>query len=477
MTLTHIAVFILVALLCRLLAAKKASGWIIMLSSLLFIYWIQPVSTIRSLEFWLPTTLIFLTILVWSIVSPKDSFGDKENLLSVVACILIVFAISLLRYLKLGFLSGLINPPAIQLVLVYVLVAAGLEWSAVYFAGKNKIAALAGIVFLLVLFVLLKYPLLAEKASYFLRNINRQSLSLVSSQEIVWVGYSYFAFRLIHVLREWQQGRAMDVKLPVFISYVLFFPSFTAGPIERVERFQKEFENREKSSANEDLLEGGARIVKGLFYKFILADSLALFSLNSENAAQVNKTLWMWVLVYTYALRLYFDFSGYSDLAIGIARLMGIRLPENFNRPYLAKNLSLFWNRWHITLTQWFRTYYFNPVTRYLRSKEKKISAGLIILFTQITTMLLIGLWHGMTLNFVLWGLWNGVGMFIQNRWSECRKKQAGPSSPNSVSQQILNGVSIFLTFNFISLGWVWFAMPDAGSSLTVFARLFGGGA
>ena len=474
MTLTHIAVFILVALLCRLLAAKKASGWIIMLSSLVFIYWLQPVSTIRSLEFWLPTTLIFLSILVWGIVSPKGSFRDRENLWSVAVSILVIIAISLLRYFNLGILSGLINPPAIQLVLIYGLVAAGLVWSAVHFAEKNRITALAGIIFLLVLFVLLKYPPLVEKTSYFLRTINGQSLSLAHSQEIVWVGYSYFAFRLIHVLREWQQGRAMEVKLPVFISYGLFFPAFTAGPIERVERFQKEFKNREKSPVNEDFLEGGVRIIKGLFYKFILADSLALFSLNSTNAVQVDKTVWMWVLVYTYALRLYFDFSGYSDLAIGISRLMGIHMPENFKRPYLAKNLSLFWNSWHITLTQWFRTYYFNPVNRYMRSK-KKISAGLIILFTQTTTMLLIGLWHGMALNFILWGLWNGVGMFIQNRWSEWRKKHAGPSNPNSVSQHILDGASIFLTFNFISLGWIWFAMPDVGSSLAVFARLFGG--
>jgi alginate O-acetyltransferase complex protein AlgI len=132
----------------------------------------------------------------------------------------------------------------------------------------------------------------------------------------------------------------------------------------------------------------------------------------------------------------------------------------------------MFWNNWHITLTQWFRTYYFNPVTRYLRSNFKNISPVLIIFFTQITTMVLIGLWHGISWNFVIWGLWNGIGLFIQNRWSE----KIRPRLPEIQDKRLLvacDFIGVAFTFNFIALGWVWFSLPNLKDSLLVFSKLF----
>ena len=178
-----------------------------------------------------------------------------------------------------------------------------------------------------------------------------------------------------------------------------------------------------------------------------------------------------------YALQIFFDFSGYTDIAIGMGLLMGIRLPENFNAPYLKPNLTQFWNNWHMTLTQWFRAYFFNPLTRTMRSGKKPAPVWLVILVTQVATMTLIGLWHGMTLNFILWGAWHGLGLFIQNRWSDWTK----PLSARIQEKPRLNkAVTIFttlLTFQFVALGWVWFALPSIASSLQVFARLFGLGA
>ncbi len=127
-------------------------------------------------------------------------------------------------------------------------------------------------------------------------------------------------------------------------------------------------------------------------------------------------------MLYAYAFQLFFDFSGYTDIAIGTARLMGIKLPENFNHPYLKPNLTQFWSNWHMTLTQWFRAYFFNPVTRALRSASKPVSIPVIIFITQLGTMLLIGLWHGVSFNFILFGLWHGIGLFIHNRWSDWTK-------------------------------------------------------
>src|SRR5690606_15453433 len=163
-----------------------------------------------------------------------------------------------------------------------------------------------------------------------------------------------------------QTGRLPSVDLSEYITYVLFFPAFTAGPIDRIERFIKDLRQPYEGLSQEKLFEAGQRLIIGLFKKFVIADSLALIALNDMNATQVTSTIWMWVLVYSYAFQIYFDFSGYTDIALGIAKFVGIHLPENFSAPYLKPNLTQLWNNWHMTLTQWFRSYFFNPITRWL---------------------------------------------------------------------------------------------------------------
>jgi D-alanyl-lipoteichoic acid acyltransferase DltB (MBOAT superfamily) len=210
----------------------------------------------------------------------------------------------------------------------------------------------------------------------------------------------------------------------------------------------------------------------GIFKKFAVADTLALIALNGVNAGQVNGTGWMWVLLYAYAFRIYFDFSGYTDIAIGLAQLLGVKLPENFDRPYLKQNLTTFWNSWHITLSQWFRAYYFNPVTRALRSRNWTPIA--IIAFTQFTTMLLIGLWHGVTWNFVAWGVWHGVGLFIHNRWADFTKPRATMLDNRPTLKRVAAWGGVLLTFHYVALGWIWFALPDIGLAANVMKTLFG---
>ena len=233
-----------------------------------------------------------------------------------------------------------------------------------------------------------------------------------------------------------------------------------------------------------DVLEGGRRIITGVFKKFVLADLLAIVALNGANALQTQSTLWMWVLVYAYALRIYFDFSGYTDVAIGLGRCFGIKLPENFERPYLKSNLTQFWNSWHITLAQWFRAYFFNPVTRALRTRKlpggKAFTPSAIIFIGQTGTMLLIGLWHGITWNFVAWGLWHAIGLFAHNRWTDYTRKraaqtEAAPAAPRR--QRAMDIIGVVLTFHYVALGWVWFALPNMELSLAVFRKLIGVGA
>jgi D-alanyl-lipoteichoic acid acyltransferase DltB (MBOAT superfamily) len=275
------------------------------------------------------------------------------------------------------------------------------------------------------------------------------------------------------VLRDRQTGRAVPARLDEFVVYVIFFPTLAAGPIDRLERFLKDLRGEERPSSSA-YLQGGWRILLGLFKKFVLADTLALISLNATNASQVTGTGWTWVLLYAYAFQIFLDFSGYTDLAIGMGQWLGIKLPENFNRPLSKTNLTQFWNNWHMTLTQWFRAYFFNPLTRSLRTSKRPLPMAAMILITQVSTMILIGLWHGVTWNFVLWGLWHGIGLFIHNRWSEWQKGRPGPSSP--AVQRLMSGVSLLATFNYVALGWVFFALPDLSSSLRIFGLLFGAG-
>ena len=204
----------------------------------------------------------------------------------------------------------------------------------------------------------------------------------------------------------------------------------------------------------------------------MVADTLALIALNDALATQVRTTGWMWLIVYAYSFQIYFDFSGYTDIAIGIAGLVGIKLPENFAAPYLKANLTQFWNSWHMTLTQWIRSYVFNPFNRWIRG-FKNLPLWTMLLLGQLATMILIGLWHGITWNFVFWGAWHGLGLFLQNRWSDFAKTRFVAVSDARLQTALQLG-GIFLTFHFVALGWVFFALSELSLSWRVILALTG---
>ncbi len=206
----------------------------------------------------------------------------------------------------------------------------------------------------------------------------------------------------------------------------------------------------------------------------MVADLLALLALDAVKAGQVDSRFWTWLMLYAYAFRIYFDFAGLSDIAIGLGALMGINVPENFAAPYRRSDLTSFWNSWHITLAQWFRAYYFYPVSTALRTSRLKIPAPAIIAFSQLTTMALIGLWHLNTANFILWGLWHGIGLFLHNRWADALKPYARRLDARPRLKRARTLAGTLVTFHFVTLGWVWFALPTPALSLAVFRRLLG---
>lgn len=479
MTITDILLLTLVAILTRLVISTRwgaqVRGWIILVLSVLAIFWLQPAMPIRYLDFWLPVFTLAIAIVSWLLTAEAAQKRARQTLLTAALIFGLILLIALTRYLGWDGVLTANRPPQTLQVLVGLgilgLVAGLLAW-----VGKSTSRwQSAGILALLLVFILLKTPALAEWMSGMLRGWVGQSTANASALDIRWLGFSYVAFRLIHTLRDRQAGRLRDVSLLDYVNYVIFFPAISAGPIDRVQRFSKDLQQ----PVTRDLNAVGAalsRIVVGLFKKYALADTLALVALNSQNAAQIQANGWGWLLVYAFAFQIYFDFAGYTDIAIGLGQLLGIQLPENFNRPYLKPNLTQFWNNWHMTLTQWFRAYFFNPFTRSLRTRYRNLSAVWVILVTQLSTMLLIGLWHGITWNFVLWGAWHGLGLFIQNRYSDWVRPRVARWDDQPRLQQGLSILNVVVTFHFVALGWIWFALPQVSLSCQVFARLFGWG-
>lgn len=472
MSLVHILVFWVAAALYRLLARGRTREWLLLVASVTALYWLQPATPIRHLDFWLPAASLLLVILTWAATRPRQPTGWREPAVTFGVTAAVVLALSLPRVFDFGWSITATRPPAIGLVVVVLLVmAAGLLGCAAL-AGR-RLLLIGGAALLVGLFVIVKTQPLATDASALIRSWTGQSPDLANALDIRWLGFSYLAFRLLHALRDRLAGRLPGLTLREFLVYALFFPALTAGPIDRAERFTSDL----RAPVSDPVVATQAtwRVLIGVFKKYVLADSLALVALNAPNATQTSSTFWSWILLYAFALQLYLDFSGYTDVAIGLGLLMGIRLPENFVRPYLQPNLTAFWNSWHITLASWFRAYFFNPLARSLRQSRTRLPAWFIILVSQLSTMVLIGLWHGVTANFALWGAWHGLGLFVHNRWTDLIRRRrwdqrwgAGPVG------RVLPIASALLTFHFVTLGWVWFALPNPGLSWSVLLRLFG---
>lgn len=473
MTITTILIIATLALLLRVTFRGQGRAWALMIVSIAAIYYLQPGLTIRDLDFWLPTATLMLVICSWVLTAAPEEKTWKKILPTLAV---LLGAVMLIAFTRLFSLTGFLTPSRPpQIWRVGTALALGLLGFFLLSRLRRPIAGVltAGMLWLIALLVILKLPQLNSLVSGWLNRLAGGTATTARGLNIHWLGFSYIAFRLIHTLRDRQSGRLPAVTLQEYIIYVIFFPAVSAGPIDRVERFVKDL--RTPLSLNAvDFGEGVKRLVIGLFKKFVVADSLAIFALGAVNATQVHQPGWMWVLLYAYTFQIYFDFSGYTDIALGMGRWLGFRLPENFNHPYLKPNLSLFWDSWHITLTQWFRAYFFNPFVRWMRSVRKPVETWVAVFLAQSATMLLIGLWHGITWNFILWGAWHAIGLFVHNRLAAWLKPRSERLEQKPGVRGVLKILGVFFTFNYVALGWVWFALPSVQSSLNAFARLAG---
>lgn len=336
---------------------------------------------------------------------------------------------------------------------------------------KNKPLLYIGIMLSLGMLILFKYPFL------------KKELPLMLQVKVL--GISYFTFKFLHVLIDVYRGRIKKLDFWTFGAFIFFFPTFSAGPLDRYGRFtnnlhslvQKiEGKSLPPCLGKEDLDIGISRIIYGLFKKFIIADKTGI--LIGKLAPEVLKAPAhiLWIVIFLYSVRIYYDFAGYSDIAIGLSRLFGIRVPENFNKPYLKRNLMLFWQNWHMTLTSWLREYLFMPLGKILIGKVGLGHPLLINSLCQLTTMAAVGIWHGSTVSFLIWGLYHGIGLSLYRIYSDLLKKYASEKflSRLSESKWILY-ISIFLNFVFVSVGWVFFSFKWE-TAIRIIGKLIGCG-
>ena len=270
------------------------------------------------------------------------------------------------------------------------------------------------------------------------------------------IGISFFTFQGMSYSIDVYRGNVLVQKNPFRLAlYIMLFPQLVAGPIVRYSDVELELAER-KIDLNE-VYEGLHRFIIGLSKKVLLANTFASLTDSIWQNAAVNAdntvaTAWLGAIAYT--LQIYFDFSGYSDMAIGMGRMLGFHFPENFNLPYLSKSITEFWRRWHISLSSWFRDYVYIP----LGGNRKHVYFNLLFVFA------LTGLWHGAAWQFVVWGLWHGFFIVIERF---AKKHVSGETFG-------WNWLRHLYTLEIVIIGWVFFRAPSIESAVTYIGTMFG---
>ncbi len=479
MTLTFVALFAIFALLYASLLPAKWRQWALHIGSIVFLFALQPELAIRNLGFIVSLLTLVLVIIVWMVTRNRTVPISRDDKLTFIVTLITTGLLAGTRYLPPEYRFIEARPPefiAVLLLLLIPLLIAGLIWKLPIKLPSLLSKKWLVIYLLVIVLVILKTEVLAEAMAGFLRSLTGQQVELASVGDLGWLGISYIAFRLIHLIRDRQQGLLPALGLREHITYVIFFPSLASGPIDRAERFSKDWQALPTLPlwVSSRLIEGGGRIVVGLVKKFVIADTLAIIALNDANALQTTQAGSLWVMLYAFAFRLFFDFSGYSDIVIGIGIWLGVRLPENFNQPYLKNSITAFWQSWHITLSTWVRSYVFSPLSR--KMVVKRVPQTRAVLIAQLTTMITIGLWHGVTLPFIVWGAWHGLGLFFHKLWSDRTRKRYLHLKKQPQKLRLWTWFGIFITFHFVVIGWVWFALSNFETAFITFGRLFGVG-
>jgi alginate O-acetyltransferase complex protein AlgI len=280
---------------------------------------------------------------------------------------------------------------------------------------------------------------------------------LIYARQHLLISLSFYAFQaMTYTIDIYRRDARGTRSYLAHLAAVSFFPTTIAGPITRVQSLLDQFE-KPKQLLGPDGGRALFLIGMGLIKKLMIADYLALNLVNRVfDFPALYTGAETLVAVYAYALQLYYDFSGYTDIAMGSALLLGIKLPQNFNMPYAAENVADFWRRWHISLSNWLRDYL------YFSLPGKRFKA--MVYINLIITFAIGGLWHGASLNFLIWGLLHGTGLAVVRLWQTLRGNQRATG--------FLRFVYIFITLHFVIFAWIFFRASNVDNAIGVLSQI-----
>ena len=268
------------------------------------------------------------------------------------------------------------------------------------------------------------------------------------------IGLSFYTFSaLSYLLDVYRKRAAAESNLLHVALYICFFPKVTSGPIVQYRDMREQIRDRKITMSG--VINGATGFVIGLFKKVLIADNLgAAYASIMKLSSMASATAWLGMIFYS--LQLYFDFSGYSDMAIGISSMFGFRFEKNFNYPYMSEGISDFWRRWHISLGAWFREYVYFPLGGSRCSVPLQIRNAMVV-------WALTGIWHGSTLNFLFWGLYHGVLQMIERYIT------------GEYMKKLPKAVYILITDILVCIGWVFFFSPSLSGAFGYLGKMFGG--
>ena len=265
------------------------------------------------------------------------------------------------------------------------------------------------------------------------------------------LGISYITFKVMQMLIEIKDNMIKEVNFIDYLSFMIFFPTLSSGPIDRSRRFIKDIEKTiSKTEYLDNLGKGIEYILQGLVYKIILSQLIfdKINIISEATYTTENLTIYM----YLYGFYLFFDFAGYSLMAVGVSKIFGIDTPMNFNKPFLAKDMKDFWNRWHMSLSHWFRDFVFSRLVVAMFKKKIFKSSLTTAMVAYIVNMTLMGVWHGINFSYLLYGLYHGIILAITEYFQKTKFYK------NNKNKKWFEYSSIFITFNLVMFGFFIFS-------------------
>ena len=350
------------------------------------------------------------------------------------------------------------------------------------FQKRKKIIIVVTVLVTLSLLIIMKYTKFIFQNISLVHNLVGLEFKSPTWNFILPIGISFYTFMSIGYAIDVYRGEYPAEKnfLKYFL-YISYFPHVLQGPIDKYKDLSEEF-FKPKIFSYEETIQGLSRVVVGLIKKMVIADKIlpiCTMVIQSPNEYYGKNVL---IMIILYAIELYADFSGYMDIAIGCSKMLGIKIAENFDSPYLSKSIAEYWRRWHITLGAWFRDYVYYPILRskkadsirkYFKEENNKYMASTMpTVFALSILWILIGFWHGSTWAFVLYGMYHGLIIIVSNMLSPIYSKFY-KQFPKLVKSKIYSLFQIARTFTLVLIGYFLFSTGDLKVSLLLFKNMF----